>query len=227
MTRTASTRSRLTRALLRTAVPATAVAAVIATAGPASAGGAEYNAYDTDANGWIDLYAFDDSGDRYEDTWAVDWDEDGSVEQVAVDTDLDGWADTFAFDSDEDGYVEEVGVDTTGNALPDVWGADTDFDGHVDAAAYDVDDDGYADHSEAMAPTSYAYASVTYVFAEADGWTYWELSVEYGYGLTSGHGSDDTGIEAPEAGTLQIAATADDSAVTDAVEALAGLSFRP
>ena len=206
------TRSRLTRTLLRTAVPTAAVAAVLATTGTASAGTYAYNAYDTDGNGWIDAYAFDDDGDGWEDTWAIDWDEDGVAEQITVDTDLDGWADTFAFDSDEDGYVEEVGVDTTGNALPDVWGADSDLDGYVDAAAYDVDDDGYADYSEPMAPTSSAYASVTYVFAEADGWTYWEVSVEYGYGLVSGDTAD-SGIEAPADDALTITGnTADDDA---------------
>lgn len=194
MTRTALTRTRLTRTLLRTAVPTAAVAAVLATTGTASATGYAYNAYDTDANGYVDAYGFDDSGDGWEDTWAIDWDENGLTEQVAVDTDGDGWADTFAFDSDEDGYVEEVGVDTTYNGLPDVWGADTDYDGYVDAVAYDYDDDGYADDSELAGSSSYAYATVSYVFAEADGWTYWEVSVEYGYGLVS----EDT-----EAGALQ------------------------
>ena len=197
------TRTRLTRTLLRTAVPNAAFAAVVATTGTASAGTYAYNAYDTDGNGYVDAYGFDDSGDGWEDTWAIDWDENGLTEQVAVDTDGDGWADTFAFDSDEDGYVEEVGVDTTYNGLPDVWGADSDLDGYVDAAAYDVDDDGYADWSEPLGPTSYAYASVTYVFAEADGWTYWEVSVEYGYGLVS-EDTADSGIDSPADGALTI-----------------------
>ena len=47
---------------------------------------------------------------------------------------------------------------------------DGDIDGFIDAVAYDYDDDGYADWSEAAVPSSYAYATVTYVFAEADGW---------------------------------------------------------
>ncbi|MGY1701380.1 hypothetical protein [Geodermatophilus sp. SYSU D00766] len=213
------TRTRLTRTLLRAAVPTAAFAAVVATTGTASADSYAYNAYDTDANGYIDLYAFDDSGDGYEDTWAVDWDENGLTEQVAVDTDGDGWADTFAFDSDEDGYVEEVGVDTTYNGLPDVWGADTDYDGYVDAVAYDYDDDGYADHSELATSASYAYTSVSYVFAEADGWAYWEVSVEYGYGLVSEQTAD-SGIDA-KTGALTITGnTADDDAVDAAADAL-------
>jgi hypothetical protein len=211
------TRTRLTRTLLRTAVPVAAMATVLGTAGVASADSYAYNAYDTDDNGYYDQYAFDDSGDGYEDTWAIDWDENGYVEQVAVDTDGDGWADTFAFDSDEDGYSEEVGVDTTYNGLPDVWGADSDHDGVIDAVAYDTDDDGYADWSEAAAPSSYAYSTVSYVFAEADGWAYWEVSVEYGYGLTGGHDTAATGIAAPEAGTLAITGnSAGDDAASDA-----------
>ncbi|MBM7805285.1 hypothetical protein JOD57_001122 [Geodermatophilus bullaregiensis] len=188
------TRTRTTRTLLRTAVPVAALATVFATAGTASADPYAHNAYDTDADGHHDAYAFDDSGDGYEDTWAIDRDENGLVEQVAVDTDLDGWADTFAFDSDEDGHVEEVGVDTTVNALPDVWGADTDLDGSIDTLAHDHDDDGYADWSEPAYVTSYEYASVSYVFAEADGWLYWETTVEYGYGLASDDAVADGGI---------------------------------
>jgi hypothetical protein len=203
MTRNRPTRTRLTRTLLRTAVPTAAFAAVVATTGTASADSYAYNAYDTDANGYVDAYGFDDSGDGWEDTWAIDWDENGLTEQVAVDTDGDGWADTFAFDGDEDGYVEEVGVDTTDNGLPDIWGADTDLDGYVDAVAYDFDDDGHADQSEAAVPDSSAYASVSYVFAEADGWTYWEVSVEYGYGLVS-EDTADSGIDAPADGALTI-----------------------
>jgi hypothetical protein len=214
MTRTRPTRTRLTRTLLRTAVPTAAFAAVLATTGTASATGYAYNAYDTDANGYIDAYGFDDSGDGWEDTWAIDWDENGLTEQVAVDTDGDGYADTFAFDSDEDGYVEEVGVDTTYNGLPDIWGADTNRDGYVDAVAYDFDDDGYADQSEAAVPDSYAYASVSYVFGQADGWTYWEVSVEYGYGLVAEETATG-GISAPAAGGMQVTgdSTADDGGV--------------
>ncbi len=216
------TRTRLTRTLLRTAVPTAAFAAVLATTGTASADSYAYNAYDTDANGYVDAYGFDDSGDGWEDTWAIDWDENGLTEQVAVDTDGDGWADTFAFDGDEDGYVEEVGVDTTYNGLPDVWGADTDWDGVVDAVAYDFDDDGYADHSELAGPASYAYASVSYVFAEADGWTYWEVSVEYGYGLVA-EDTADSGIDAPADGALTLTgnSSADDGdLVADAIRML-------
>jgi hypothetical protein len=69
--------------------------------------------------------------------------------------------------------------------------------------AYDFDDDGYADQSEAAVPDSYAYTSVSYVFAEADGWTYWEVSVEYGYGLVAEE-TTDSGIEAPAAGGMQV-----------------------
>ncbi|MEX5718726.1 hypothetical protein [Geodermatophilus maliterrae] len=214
------TRTRLTRTLLRTGVPVAALATVVATAGTASADPYAYNAYDTDSNGYHDAYAFDDSGDGYEDTWAIDWDENGLVEQVAVDTDLDGWADTFAFDSDEDGYVEEVGVDTTHNALPDVWGADSDRDGLVDVVAYDTDDDGYADWSEPATSTSHGYASVSYVFAEADGWLYWETTVEYGYGLASDEAVVDSGILSLTGGEPAVPAQMDDEPGALVAEAL-------
>ncbi|MGY1643541.1 hypothetical protein ACI782_20745 [Geodermatophilus sp. SYSU D00703] len=67
-------------------------------------------------------------------------------------------------------------MDTTGNALPDVWGADSGLDGSVDAVAHDVDDDGAADWSEPFTTAASAHASVRYVFAEADGWVYWEVA---------------------------------------------------
>jgi len=195
----------ISRTLLRATVPAAVLAFGLAFAGPASADTVGFNVYDTDANGYIDAYGFDASGDGYEDTWAIDWDEDGIVEQIATDTNLDGYADTWAFDSEEDGYVEQVGVDTNGDAYPDVWGVDDDLDGYTDELYYDVDYDGYADYYEPADSTAYAYASVSYVFVEADGWVYWEATAEYGYGY-----------DALDNSASGVAATADEPQRADA-----------
>ncbi len=60
---------------------------------------------------------------------------------------------------------------------------------------------------------------MSYVFAEADGWVYWETTVEYGYGLASDEATADSGISSLTGEEPAVSAQMDDAEAAGLVAA--------
>lgn len=87
---------------------------------------------DTDNDGKLDTFYYDDDDDGVIDTVIIDKNQNGKPELIGIDTNKDGRPDLIGDDKNEDGEIDAWIVDKDFDGKPDLLGIDTDGDGKPD-----------------------------------------------------------------------------------------------